>query len=278
MHVLLWVERELCSRKMGRIQAGKQISEIYDTLFQAWGRQHWWPAKSRFEVIVGAYLTQNTSWTNVELALKNLRSANVLSVDGIRRLPLRRLEVLIRSSGYFRQKASRLKMFVKFLDETYGGSLTKMFAQPTERLRAELLALNGIGPETADSILLYAGQHPVFVVDAYTRRIANRHELAPEKATYEELRTLFQQGLAATAGKERLLRVNESTGVLLKPKGTSHKPSRMSCTSRVPMAQVYNEMHGLIVGVGKNYCAKSKPRCGECPLKPLLPSEQTPAF
>jgi endonuclease-3 related protein len=247
----------------------KKIAEIYSRLFRAWGRQHWWPGQSRFEVIVGTYLTQNTSWTNVELAMKELRSAKVLTVEGIRAVPIRRLEKLIRSSGYFRQKAGRLKRFVKFLDENYGGSLTRMFAQPTNKLREQLLALNGIGRETADSILLYAGQHPVFVIDAYTRRMATRHEIAGEKATYEELRGLFERGLGNVAVEAPDEVVPE---LIIGPKGTSHAPSRMSLARRVPLAQVFNEMHGLIVGVGKNYCSKSKPRCDECPLKHLLPS------
>ena len=132
--------------------------------------------RRRFEVIVGAILTQNTSWTNVERALASLRAAGKLSVAGIRQVPLPKLEQLIRSSGYFRQKAQRLKNFVAFLDARYDGSLQRMFATPTEQLRDELLALNGIGPETADSILLYAGNHSIFVVDAYTRRILERHE------------------------------------------------------------------------------------------------------
>src|SRR5437870_1440662 len=137
----------------------EQIRAYYYTLFQVWGPQHWWPARSRFEVIVGAYLTQNTSWTNVELAMRQLRAAGVLNVGGIRKISRRKLERLIRSSGYFRQKARCLKTFVKFLDRNYGGSLTRMFARPTAELREQLLALNGVGPETADSILLYAGQH-----------------------------------------------------------------------------------------------------------------------
>src|SRR6202165_1850401 len=151
------------------------IRLYYETLFSAWGCQHWWPAQSRFEMIVGAYLTQNTAWTNVEKALSNLRKARLLTISGIRRTPPPKLEQLIRPAGYFRQKAQRLKTFVSFLDERYSGSLDRMFARPTAELRDELLALNGVGPETADSILLYAGNHPVFVVDAYTRRILARH-------------------------------------------------------------------------------------------------------
>jgi len=178
-----------------RAKKEKQIQQYYYALYRAWGGQHWWPAEIRIEVIVGAYLTQNTAWTNVELALANLRRANLLSIEGIRDVGPARLERLIRPSGYFRQKASRLKTFVTFLDKTYGGSLDQLFAQPTDKLREELLALNGVGPETADSILLYAGNHPVFVVDTYTRRILGRHRILPEKTDYEDIRKLFQDAL-----------------------------------------------------------------------------------
>src|SRR5690348_12951317 len=172
-----------------------KIRRYYWALYGAWGRQHWWPAESAFEVIVGAYLTQNTAWTNVERALANLRSARLLTVAGIRDMPLEELQQLIRPSGYFRQKAERLKTFVAYLDRHYAGCLERLFSKPTEKLRAELLALDGVGLETADSILLYAGNHPVFVVDAYTRRILARHEIVPEKATYEEIRQLFESAL-----------------------------------------------------------------------------------
>src|ERR1700730_10501674 len=171
------------------------IRAYYHTLFSAWGRQHWWPAQSRFEVIVGAYLTQNTSWTNVEKALGNLRKAHLLTTSGIRRTPQPKLEQLILPAGYFRQKAQRLKTFVSFLDERYSGSFKRMFAQPTAKLRDELLALNGVGPETADSILLYAGNHAVFVVDAYTRRVLERHGLIAAHAGYEEIRALVENAL-----------------------------------------------------------------------------------
>jgi endonuclease-3 related protein len=171
---------------MPELSDEEKIVALYSTLGRAWGRQHWWPAQSRFEVILGAYLTQNTSWSNVEIAMRNLRSARVLNVEGIRKISVGRLERLIQSSGYFRQKAQRLKTFVRFLDRKYEGSLTKMFARPTRELREELLSLNGVGPETADSILLYAGQHAVFVVDTYTRRLAIRHGILSEKAGYED--------------------------------------------------------------------------------------------
>ncbi len=245
--------------------AAGQVRAFYQTLYSACGPQHWWPAKTRFEVIVGAYLTQNTSWTNVEIALRNLRKDGRLTIEGIRRVPTVRLEALIRSSGYFRQKAARLKTFVTFVDERYGGSLVRMLAQPTEKLRPELLALNGVGPETADSILLYAGQHPVFVVDAYTRRIFARHGILNEKAGYEEFRALCERaldGVACGAG--------DASQECARP-STAHSPSAMSCARRSAQAQVFNDMHGLLVGVGKHYCLKAKPKCEECPLKRFLP-------
>jgi len=256
---------------MPKLSSEENIAAIYSTLARAWGRQHWWPAKSRFEVIVGAYLTQNTSWRNVEIAMENLRSAKVLSAQGIRNVPLNRLQRLIRSSGYFRQKARSLKTFVKFLDRCYAGSLSKMFAQPTPELREQLLSLNGVGPETADSILLYAGQHPVFVVDAYTRRVLDRHGILAEKAGYEEIRAVLERALAPLASDVSFpSEGSKSISATIVP-GTSHPPSSMSIAKRSPLVQIYNEMHGLIVGVGKNYCVKSKARCEACPLKPYLP-------
>ena len=246
------------------------IRAYHETLFSAWGRQHWWPAQARFEVIVGVYLTQNTAWTNVEKALGNLRKARLLTIRGIRRTPQPMLEQLIRPAGYFRQKAQRLKTFVGFLDERYGGSLSRMFARPTAELRDELLALNGVGPETADSILLYAGNHPVFVVDAYTRRILERHQMVSGATDYDEIRLLFEQALGgAPPPKWRLDGASAETSV--GPRGYSHPPSAVSEATRSPLVQVFNEMHGLIVGVGKTYCLKSQPQCEQCPLQKFLP-------
>lgn len=245
-----------------------EIRRFYHTLYRAWGPQHWWPAETPFEVIVGAYLTQNTSWTNVERALENLRRAHVLSVDGIRKLKLARLERLIQPSGYFRQKAKRLKTFIAFLDQQYEGSLERMFAQPTARLREALLALHGVGPETADSILLYAANHPVFVVDAYTRRILERHQILPEKADYEEIRLLFEQSLNRLADEQKKIDEPLESGF----PGTVHPPSSMSSAHRTVLVQIYNEMHSLIVGVGKFHCGKSKAKCDRCPLQPFLPA------
>jgi endonuclease-3 related protein len=250
------------------------IREFYRTLFRAWGHQHWWPAQSRFEVIVGAFLTQNTAWTNVEKAMTQLRQARVLTVAGMRNTPLPELEQLVRSAGYFRQKAQRLKNFVAFLDEHYGGSLDRMFTRPTAELREELLALNGVGPETADSILLYGGNHPVFVVDAYTRRILDRHRILSLDAAYEDIRQLFENALGSAEFvgecESELHGSSASHQPLEAPKGSSHPPSKMSTTHRTATAQIFNEMHGLIVGVGKNYCLKSAPLCDNCPLQPFL--------
>lgn len=249
-----------------------ELRKYYRVLYLAWGAQHWWPAESPFEVIVGAYLTQNTAWTNVERALQNLRDAHLLNLEGIRRVRITRLERLIRPSGYFRQKAKRLKTFVRFLDKSCHGSLETMFSQPTEKLRGELLSLNGVGPETADSILLYAGNHPVFVADAYTRRILDRHGILPVLADYEEIRNLFQRALGPFADEQEEAPPQRKPQLEDGFRRASHPPSAMSTAHRTALVQVYNEMHGLIVGVGKFYCGKSQPKCDQCPLHPFLPS------
>jgi endonuclease-3 related protein len=207
----------------------------YNTLSETLGPMHWWPARTPFEVIVGAILTQNTAWTNVERAISNLRRERLLTPRAIERVSTARLGRLVRSSGYFRQKAKKLKAFVRFLSREYGGSLKRMFRSPTIELRERLLAVHGIGPETADSILLYAGGHPVFVVDAYTHRILERHGLHAGKPEYERVRALFEATL---------------------PRDT----------------RVYNEFHALLVNVGKNWCRTRNPRCHECPLHAHLPA------
>lgn len=247
-------------------------ARYYRTLYEAWGPQHWWPAATPFEVIVGAYLTQNTAWINVERALFNLREAGLLSVEGIRKVRSTRLELLIRPSGYFRQKAKRLKTFIQFLDKQYAGSLEKLFSQPTSKLREQLLNLNGIGPETADSILLYAGNHPVFVVDAYTRRVLDRHDMLAEKADYEQIRELFERALAPLAHEQAAM--PSAPRLESGFRGAAHPPSPMSTATRTATVQVYNEMHGLLVGVGKNYCGKSQPKCDGCPLQRFLPRDK----
>lgn len=208
-------------------------SLYYRALFDHLGPQNWWPARTRFEVIVGAILTQNTSWTNVERAIANLRRERLLTPRALERVPFARLGSLIRSSGYFRQKAKKLKAFVRFLRNEYSGSLARMFRTPTLELREKLLAVHGIGPETADSILLYAGKKDVFVVDAYTRRIFSRHGWAPENVSYEDLRAKIEAAL---------------------PRDVSR----------------YNEFHALLVMTGKNWCRTREPRCSECPLQQYL--------
>ena len=238
-----------------------EIPQYYSALLSRYGPQNWWPARSRFEVIVGAYLTQNTNWSNVEKAVLNLRRARTLSVTAMRAIPLGELETLVRPSGYFRQKARNLKTFIAFLDRQYSGSLSRMFAGPTTKLRAELLALNGVGPETANSILLYAGNHPVFVVDAYTRRVLLRHGIIKEKTGYEEIRAMIEQAISSSEA-ESLIAKN----VVSEPR---HPVSRMSSSVRSVLAQHYNELHALIVRVGNHYC-RAKPICEGCPLQLFL--------
>jgi endonuclease-3 related protein len=242
-----------------------QLPSYYTTLLARYGPQNWWPARSRFEVIVGAYLTQNTNWSNVEKALLNLRRARRLSITAMREVPIDELESLVRPSGYFRQKARNLKTFLAFLDCQYSGSLSRMFAQPTEKLRAELLELNGVGPETADSILLYAGNHPVFVVDAYTRRVLRRHEIIDEKTGYEEIRSMIEHAISSSEA--------ESLVVQNAVPDPRHAVSRMSSSARGVLAQHYNELHALIVRVGNHYC-RTKPICAGCPLQSFLKTRE----
>ena len=222
------------------------LHTYYNALLAAHGPQHWWPGRTRFEIIVGAVLTQNTSWKNVERAIANLRAAKLLSPAGVRAISCAILAKHLRPSGYFRQKTKTLKSFVTFLYENHAGSLNRLFATPTAALRDQLLSVRGIGPETADSILLYAGKHPVFVVDAYSRRILQRHNLLPADSqnsshrSYEKVRSLFE----------------------------SHLP-------RDP--QLFNEFHALMVQTGKLHCRKSNPLCSTCPLVRFLPRSNHPS-
>jgi len=211
------------------------LADYFTALLQAHGPQRWWPGRTRFEVIVGAILTQNTSWANVERTIADLRRERLLTPAAIENIAEARLGELIRSSGYFRQKARKLKEFVRFLRNNYDSSLNKMFRTPTAALREQLLEVHGIGPETADSILLYAGNRPVFVVDTYTRRILHRHGLADGKESYEHIRALFEQSLP-------------------------------------PDPAVYNEYHALIVHTGKEYCQAREARCTDCALRRFLPT------
>jgi endonuclease-3 related protein len=207
------------------------LTEIYRLLYDAFGPQHWWPGETRFEIITGAILTQNTNWTNVEKAITNLKSADCLTPEKLHHLDPAQLAELIRPAGYYNIKAKRLKNFIDWLFDNYDGELTNLESIDTDQLRAELLAIKGVGRETADSILLYAFDRPVFVVDAYTARIVCRHGLIAHDADYEQLRGLFESSLPADT-------------------------------------QLYNEYHALLVRVGKEFC-KPKAKCLDCPLEKL---------
>lgn len=220
------------------IPPSAELLRYYRAMSGALGPMHWWPAQTPFEVIVGAILTQSTAWANVERAIANLRTAKLLTPAAMRRVSISRLATLVRPSGYFRQKAKKLKAFLHFLQSDYGGSLKRMFETPTTELRTALLAVHGIGPETADSILLYAGSHPVFVVDAYTHRIFGRHGLADGKPDYERVRSFVESSVP-------------------------------------PDPVLFNEFHALIVNTGKNWCRKSAPRCDGCPLREFLPANSS---
>jgi endonuclease-3 related protein len=206
-----------------------RLELIYKKLYSAFGRQHWWPAESPFEVVVGAILTQNTNWLNVEKALGNLKKRRLLKPHRLLSLPEEKLASFLVPAGYYNIKARRLKNFLKFLSECYRGKVSNMALKDTAALRQELLSVNGIGQETADSILLYALEKPVFVVDAYTKRIFSRHALIREGATYEETQNLFMKNLKR-------------------------------------QTKLFNEYHALLVKLGKEFCLKKKPRCSVCPL------------
>jgi len=205
--------------------------EIYHKLYKAYGPRHWWPGETSFEVMVGAILTQNTSWKNVEKAIQKLKAKGVLNPQGVFRLKRSQLAPLIKSSGYYRIKADRLKSFIDFLFGQYDGNIRRMKKERLEELRERLLDVKGVGPETADSILLYGLKKPIFVVDAYTKRILSRHGVVSEKAPYEEVQRLFMDYLPHDE-------------------------------------KLFNEYHALIVQVGKMVCKKS-PRCDSCPLKSI---------
>lgn len=210
---------------------------IFDALLSHFGPQHWWPGETPFEVSVGAILTQNTAWTNVEKAIGNLKARGILDPEGIHRVPLRELAMLVRPSGYYNQKAERVKLFVDHLIQEHGGSIETMLdgRRGLATIREELLSLKGIGPETADSILLYAGGHPTFVIDAYTVRFCSRYPLRPTQSgvdrysSYDSHKVYFERNLRRDAA-------------------------------------LFNEYHAVLVMLGKLIC-RPKPKCPECPLK-----------
>ena len=212
------------------------LMEVYRRLFDAYGPQHWWPgAETPIEVCIGAILTQSAAWTNVELAMRRLREAGALSLEGIHASTQEELAGLVHASGYFNVKARKLKAFAQHVYDHHGGDLSRMLAQPWEPLREELLGIYGIGEETADDILLYAAGAPSFVMDAYTRRILSRLGIRAPDERYESYRAIFMDALP-------------------------------------PDAHLYNEYHALLDNLGKEACRKRAPRCAECPLLDLCPS------
>jgi endonuclease-3 related protein len=216
----------------------ERIDRIYQRLYRHFGPQHWWPGDTPLEIMVGAVLTQNTNWENVEKAIANLRAADLLDLHRLAEIPTGMLAELIRPSGYYNLKAVRLHNLLHAIVNEHG-NLESFFAGDLPTVRGRLLAIKGIGPETADSILLYAAGKPTFVIDAYTHRLLLRHNLIWEETDYHEMQELFLNAL----------------------------PEDVS---------LYNEYHALIVRVGKEFCRKSKPRCGECPLGEMLPESPNP--
>ncbi len=208
------------------------LYEIYEKLYSYFGPQKWWPAQTPFEVCVGAILTQNANWKNVKKAIENLKNNNFLDPVKIYKISKDDLAKIIKSSGFYNLKAKRLKEFVKILVEEYEGDLNKLFSGDIYKIREKLLSIKGLGKETVDSILLYAGNLPIFVVDTYTYRILLRHNLIPEQITYDEIQNLFMEHLPLDS-------------------------------------RLFNEYHALLVACGKNFCKKREPFCETCPLKDL---------
>ncbi len=209
----------------------QKVLKIYEKLYNGFGPRHWWPAETPFEVMVGAVLTQNTSWTNVEKAIFNLKKRRLLTPERLNGIPHRKLAGLIRPSGYYNIKAKRLKSLVSFLMHNFKGNIALMRRQDSKALRKELLLVHGIGPETCDSIMLYALNKPIFVIDAYTKRIFSRCGMVKEGVTYDELQRLFMGSLPRNV-------------------------------------RLYNEYHALIVQLGKEICRKI-PKCNLCPINKL---------
>ena len=219
----------------------RELRQAYRLMRKQFGHRNWWPGDTPFEICVGAVLTQNTSWKNVEHAITNLKAAKAITARKIYALSHDELAQLIRPAGYFNLKAKRLRNFVDTLVEKYGASIKRLFNGETSIVRDRLLAINGVGPETADSMLLYAGNHNSFVIDAYTKRIFSRHKWCDESADYDDLKNLCSESLNQKLGTEKL--------------------------------DYWRDYHAQLVGVGNRYCKTRNPLCNECPLKPLLPTE-----
>lgn len=210
--------------------AGKNFIQVYRLLYEHFGPQNWWPGETPFEVIVGAVLTQNTNWSNVEKAICNLKAGGLLDYHRLSSLHVEEIAGYIRPSGYYNLKAKRLKNLFEMIDSCYGGELEQLLTDEMANARENLLAVKGVGPETADSILLYASGHPIFVVDMYTHRVFSRHLLIEEETDYQDIQDAFMDHL-------------------------EHDP------------QLFNEYHALIVRVAAAYCRKTNPKCDQCPLQ-----------
>jgi endonuclease-3 related protein len=208
---------------------GLLYPEFYNKLYKHFGQQGWWPGDSKLEIVLGAILTQNTAWSNVVSALNNIKNAGTLSLEYLRKTDKDSLALLIRPAGYFNQKTERVKGFIKFLDENYDGHLENLLSIDMPEIRTILLSIKGIGPETADDIILYAAEKPVFVIDAYTKRIISRHLLCKADVSYYDLQNIIE--------------------------------------AEVPRkVKIYKEYHGLFVVLAKKFCFKKNPGCDKCPL------------
>ncbi|HUX10223.1 MAG TPA: endonuclease III domain-containing protein [Terriglobia bacterium] len=221
------------------VEPGEVLERYYEALLRQFGPQGWWPARTRLEVILGAILTQNTTWQNAARAIARLRESGLLRWPRLRHASMAELEACLRPAGYFRQKARTVQTFIRWLDSFHQGSLDALFALPPEEARSQLLALRGLGPETADAILLYAGKLPFFVADAYTRRILARHDLISPEDGYLAAQTFLHQHLPANEG-------------------------------------LFNEFHALLVEAGKRHCKRQAAACQGCPLEPFLPGHGEP--
>ncbi|MGM0444775.1 MAG: endonuclease III domain-containing protein [Bacillota bacterium] len=218
-----------CNNIKDNYNVREGLETIYKQLFDHYGPQDWWPADSALEVIIGAILTQSVNWTNVEKAISNLKEADLISLKKLKEVKEKRLAELIKPSGYYNMKAKKLKSFVSYIDDNYNLNLNKLSKGKPKKIRKKLLDIYGIGPETADSILLYAFNKPVFVVDTYTKRIFSRIDYTSEDVSYDKLKALFEKNL-----------VND--------------------------CKIFNEYHALLVKHAKEHCLKSSPLCNKCPL------------
>lgn len=211
------------------------LMRYYEELLRSYGPQGWWPARTRLEVVVGAILTQNAAWRNAALAIRQMRKARLLNLRKLMAADQNELEACIRPAGFFRQKAATIRRFLDFLDKNHGGSLRRLFSQNATALRQRMLDIKGLGPESVDAILLYAGNMPFFVADAYTRRVLSRHGWLRDAATYAEAQAYLHRELPRDAA-------------------------------------LFNEFHALLVETGKRYCLRRAPKCEKCPLRYDLPA------